>query len=62
MELDYLMKDCEEATQQRTLLWEEQQAVAEVIMNIAQSDCENVSKIRNALYEIPNNHFLCYTL
>lgn len=37
VELECLMKECEEAAQQRTLLWQEQQGIAEVNMNGAQS-------------------------
>lgn len=35
VELQCLMKECEEAAQQRTLLWQEQQGVAEVNMKAA---------------------------
>lgn len=37
VELECLMKECEEAAQQRTLLWQEQRGIAEVNMNGAQS-------------------------
>lgn len=35
VELECLMKECEEAAQERTLLWQEQQGIAEVNMNAA---------------------------
>lgn len=37
VELECLMKDYEEAAQQRTLLWQEQRGIAEVNINAAQS-------------------------
>lgn len=37
VELECLMKEYEEAAQQRTLLWQEQRGIAEVNINAAQS-------------------------
>lgn len=47
VELDCLMKEYEEAAQRRSLLWEEQQGVAEVKMNAAaQSEVVNIAWIK----------------
>lgn len=47
VELDCLMKESEEAAQQKSLLWEEQQGVAEVNMNAAaQSEAGNIARVK----------------